>query len=79
MSLAEAAEDLSDLLPCHGPSDCGWDVESAEGKSPAKLRDLLDIVSTTDKERDVRSTHFTTRAEPDKVFTLKGSGALFAN
>jgi len=77
VSLAEAAEDLSDLLPCHGPSDCGWDAESAEGKSPAKLRDLLDIVSTTDKERDVRSTHFTTRAEPDKIFTLKGRRGTF--
>jgi hypothetical protein len=70
VSLAEAAEDVSDLEPCHGPNACGWDVESAEGKSASKLRALLDIVTTNDKERDLRSAHFTSRAELSKIFTV---------
>jgi len=77
VSLAEAAEDLSDLEPCHGPSACGWEVESGEGKSASKLRGLLDIVTTTDKERDIRSAHFTTRADPRKIFTVNGRRGTF--
>jgi hypothetical protein len=74
ISLADAAENLSDLEPCHKPGACGWELDSDEGKSAARLRDYLDIISI-----DKKLCRATTRAKLDRVFTRNGKDGRFAD
>jgi hypothetical protein len=74
ISLADAAENLSDLEPCHKPGACGWELDSDEGKSAARLRDYLDIISI-----DKKLCRATTRAKLDRVFTRNGKHGRFAD
>jgi hypothetical protein len=72
ISLADAAENLSDLKPCHEPGACGWKLDDDEGKSASKLRDYLDIISINKK-----LCRATTRAKLDRVFTRNGKHGRF--
>jgi hypothetical protein len=71
VSLAEAAGNLDDLRPC-GRSLCGWDVVSRDGHRPKSLVKLLDILSVTSKERDVRYSVYTPRANVEQIFDIGG-------
>jgi hypothetical protein len=77
VSLAEAAEDLSNLEPCHRSDVCGWELNDSEGKSASDLRDLLDIVCFTDEAKGERFCRFTTRGEPHRIFTRNGDSGKF--
>jgi hypothetical protein len=79
VSLAEAAEDLSKLEPCHRPGACGWEVDDAEGKSAAAIRNLLDIICVTNELNGKRFCRFTTRAKPDRMFSRDGDSGRFCD
>ena len=79
VSLADAAENLSDLEPCHQPGACGWELDDSEGKSASGLRDLLDIVCVTNEANGNRFCRFTTRAKPDQIFTRDGDRGRFCD
>lgn len=69
VSVPETAEELSKIEPCD-ENRCGWDLVSDEGQAAATIHSLIDIVSTVDKSADRRITRFTSRANPNKVFTF---------
>jgi hypothetical protein len=71
MSLAEAAGNLDDLQPC-GRSSCDWDQVSRDGHSPKSLIKLLDILSVTSKDRDVRYSVYTPRANIEQTLSIGG-------
>jgi hypothetical protein len=71
ISLAEEAENIEGMEPC-GRNSCGWEHVSREGIKATKLRDYLDIISITDKERDIRYALYTSRADLQTVYS-KGS------
>jgi hypothetical protein len=77
ISLTEAGEDLSILQPCHRHGACGWDLEDDEGKAPSKLRDYVDIICVTQKGE--RLCLFTSRAKPDRIFTLNDDRGRFCD
>jgi hypothetical protein len=79
VSLAEAAEDLSNVEPCHRPDLCGWSVDNDEGKSAAALRTLLDIICVTDELNGERFCRYTTRANPDRNFSRDGDSGRFCD
>jgi hypothetical protein len=79
VSLAESAEKLSNLEPCHQASACGWNLRDDEGKSASKLRDYLDIVCVENKEEGKRFCLFTTRAKIDRIFNRNGQRGLFCD
>jgi hypothetical protein len=68
ISLAERAETIEAIEPC-GRGSCGWHHISREGIRAEKLRPYLDIISITDKERDIRYALYTSRAELDTIYT----------
>jgi hypothetical protein len=68
ISVADAAEDIEDIEPC-GRQICGWDHVSREGIKAAKLKDLLDIISITDKQRGIRYALYTSRADLNKIYS----------
>lgn len=76
VSLAEAAQDLEDLEPC-GRSSCGWDHVSRDGNKPKSLIDKLDILSVTSKERDVRYSVYTTRANLKQTIAIGGRAGTY--
>jgi hypothetical protein len=69
VSVADMPEDLSGIEPC-GPGHCGWNFLSDEGYLVSNIRELVDIVSTTDKASGQRISRFTSRATPDRIFTF---------
>jgi hypothetical protein len=76
VSLAEAAENLDDLMPC-GRDRCGWDHVSRDGRAAKSLIDKLDILSVTSKERDIRYSVYTTRANLKQSFTVGGTTGTY--
>jgi hypothetical protein len=79
VSLAETAEDLSKLEPCHQPDACGWEVDDGEGKSATSIRDLLDIICVTNERNGERFCRFTTRAKPDRMFSRNEDRGRFCD
>jgi hypothetical protein len=71
VSLAEAAGNLEDLRPC-GRSSCGWDHVSRDSNRAKSLIELLDILSVTSKERDVRYSVYTPRANIEQILSIGG-------
>lgn len=67
-ALADAAENIEDIEPC-GREGCGWDQVSREGIEAEKLRDLLDIISITDKQRRIRYALYTSRADLNRIYS----------
>jgi hypothetical protein len=76
VSLAEAAEKLEDLQPC-GRRTCGWDLVSRDGNAAKSLIDKLDILSVTSKERDVRYSVYTARANVKQSFAIGGKTGTY--
>ena len=68
ISLADAAEDIEDFEPC-GRESCGWDHVSREGIKAKKLREFLDIISITDKQRGIRYALYTSRADLNRLYS----------
>ena len=66
-SIAEAAEFIEDIEPC-GRESCGWQNVSREGIKANKLKGYLDIISITQKERGVRYTLYTSRADIKRIY-----------
>jgi hypothetical protein len=79
VSLAEAADELSKIEPCHRADLCGWTANDDEGKSPAAIRDLLDIVCVTDERNGKRFCRFTTRAKPTRILRRDGDTGQFCD
>lgn len=79
VSLAESAEELSKVEPCHSAEFCGWTANDDEGKSPAAIRDLLDIVCVTDERNEKRFCRFTTRAKPTRILRRDGDSGQFCD
>jgi hypothetical protein len=71
ISLADTAEIIDDIEPC-GRDTCGWDHVSPEGRKADKLKSYLDIISITDRQRDIRYALFTSRADLTRTYR-KGS------
>lgn len=67
ISLADEAERIEDIEPC-GRENCGWDHVSREGIKAEKLDDMLDIISITDKQRDIRYALYTSRADLSRIY-----------
>jgi hypothetical protein len=76
VSLAEAAGDLDAVTPC-GRNSCGWDLVSRDGNSPKSLVKLLDILSVTSKERDIRYSVYTPRADLKRSFEIGGKTGTY--
>ena len=76
LSLADSAEAVQDIEPC-GRDSCGWEHVSREGIRADKLRGYLDIVSITDKRRDIRYALYTSRADLDTIYTKSGKEGTF--
>lgn len=76
VSLAEAAGNLDDLVPC-GRERCGWDLVSRDDNKPKSLVDKLDILSVTSKENDVRYSVYTPRADLDRIFAIDGESGTY--
>src|SRR5262245_23202376 len=62
ISLADMAEAIGDIEPC-GRHSCGWDHVSREGIPVKRLMDYLDIISITAKQKTVRYSLYTSRAD----------------
>jgi hypothetical protein len=76
VSLADAAEDLDAVEPC-GRSRCGWDLENREGSKVKRMRQFLDIISLTQKDRDLRYALYTSRANLNRIYTKDGKRGTF--
>ena len=76
VSLAETAGDLDKLMPC-GRNSCGWDVVSRDGHRPRSLIPLLDILSVTDKEDDLRYSVYTPRANLEQILAFGGRSGTY--
>ena len=61
ISLADAAEAIDVIEPC-GRKGCGWNYASREGMRAEKLKSYLDIISITAKQKAVRYSLYTRRA-----------------
>ena len=48
------AGELGAVVPCIAPGECGWAVETAEGKRVEKLRDYLGLAAIIDREKGLR-------------------------
>ena len=46
--------ELGAVVPCIAPGECGWAVETAEGKRVEKLRDYLGLAAIIDREKGLR-------------------------
>jgi hypothetical protein len=75
-SIFDSAEDVGVIEPC-GPTKCGWDIVSDEGKSVEDLRDLIDVVSVANDAENIQSTRFTSRAKLDRVLSFHGRTGRF--
>jgi hypothetical protein len=62
ISLADAAEALDQIEPC-GRNGCGWDHASREGIKTQRLKPYLDIISITARQKAVRYSLHTSRAD----------------
>lgn len=49
-----------------------WDHVSRDGNKPKSLINKLDILSVTSKERDIRYSAYTTRANAKQIFAIGG-------
>ena len=76
VSLADLAEDIQGIEPC-GRQGCGWDAASREGIKANRLKAYLDIVSVTDKGRDIRYALYTSRANLDATYSKGGKRGRF--
>ena len=76
ISLADAAEGIEDLQPC-GRDGCGWEHVSREGKEAKVLKRYLDIISITDKQRDIRYALYTSRAHLATIYTKRSKRGTF--
>jgi hypothetical protein len=76
VALAEAAGNLEGLEPC-GRLSCSWDQVSRDGNKAKSLTDKLDILSVTSKERDVRYSVYTPRANVEQVFAIDGATGAY--
>ena len=76
VSLAEVAERLDDVEPC-GRSACGWGHVSREGYPVEMLTEYLDILSVTQKEKNVRYSVYTGRADLSRTFAWAGKTGTF--
>jgi hypothetical protein len=69
VSVFAMAEDPSLLMPCD-TSRCGWELVSDENQKVETIRSLIDIVSVVNKPANQRTSHFTSRADPNRVFVF---------
>lgn len=76
ISLAEAGADLDDVSPC-GRDRCGWDLVSRDGHTPKSLVDKLDILSVTHREKDLRYSVYTPRADLKRKLSFRGETGTF--
>jgi hypothetical protein len=76
ISLADSAQSVDDIEPC-GRSDCGWGHASREGIRAKKLIEYLDIISITAKERGLRFTLYTSRAELNRTYSKERKQGAF--
>ena len=77
VSLAEAAGNLDAIVPC-GRERAAGTSRSHDGNSPKSLVELLDILSVTSKENDVRYSVYTPRADLDRIFTSRARAGHIA-
>ena len=75
-SLAEASADLDDVSPC-GRDRCGWDVVSRDGHTPKSLVDKLDILAVNHREKDLRYSVYTPRADLERKLSFEGKTGTF--
>jgi hypothetical protein len=68
ISLADTAEAIGEIEPC-GRERCGWNHVSREGIRAEKLIDYLDIVSITAKQKTIRYTLYTSRADLSTTYS----------
>jgi hypothetical protein len=61
-----------------GVGSCGWDQVSRDGNTPKSLIDKLDILSVTNKERDVRYSVYTPRANVEQTFVIDGTTGTYS-
>jgi hypothetical protein len=71
ISLADSAQFIDEIEPC-GRNGCGWSHASREGIEAQNLIDYLDIITITAREKALRFTLYTTRAELHRTYS-KGS------
>ena len=76
ISLAEAAEALDPIEPC-GRIDCGWHLVSREGIPAKNLRTYLDIISITAKQKSMRFSLYTSRANLGKIYRTQSKQGTF--
>ena len=78
VSVADAAEDIDDLLPCNRDR-CGWDLVSRENIKVERLPAFLDIINVTRKELDESYALYTSRADLKAVHEIKGEKGGFCD
>ena len=78
VSVADAAEDIDDLLPC-SRERCGWDLVSRENIKVQKLPPYFDIVNVTRKEEDESYALYTSRADLKAMHEIKGAKGGFCD
>ncbi|MGH6865581.1 MAG: hypothetical protein ACREDO_05295 [Methyloceanibacter sp.] len=66
VSVFEVAENPDAFKPCQGDV-CGWELEAVHGAKAVRIRELLEILTVTDKERGYRIARYTSRAGADKA------------
>ena len=78
VTLVETAEELDELEPC-GRATCGWQHTSGEGVKAKGIRELLDILSVTDRGANQRYSVYTSRADIEHIFTKDNKSGLFCD
>jgi hypothetical protein len=76
ISLADMAEAIGDIEPC-GRHSCGWDLVSREGIPVKRLMDYLDIISVTGKQKTLRYSFYTSRADLGRTYTKGSKRGIF--
>jgi hypothetical protein len=70
-SLADSAEDISELEPCHSSGVCGSDK--------SELRRFLDIICVTNEVSGNRICRRTSTAKPDRIFVWQDKRGRFCD
>jgi hypothetical protein len=68
ISLADAAENVGEIEPC-GREFCGWNYVSRESIKAERLKDYLDIISITAKQKAMRYSLYTSRADLSRTYS----------
>ena len=76
ISLADRADAIGEIEPC-GRESCGWDHVSREGIMAQRLIPYLDIISITAKQKAVRYSLYTSRADLDATYSKRGKRGAF--